>query len=112
MGRKQRKIKESDNESEDLENGCESEDNSGVRRKKYPMFKLQKDMSNYKWDVEMYFSIKGDFKEAITTYAVQSGRNLKFTKNDKIRVMVRCKDGCEWEAYCVKFPNEYWLVKC
>ncbi|XP_058778388.1 uncharacterized protein LOC131652524 [Vicia villosa] len=31
---------------------------------------------------------------------------MKFTKNDKVRVRVRCKDGCQWEAYCSKFPNE------
>lgn len=54
----------------------------------------------------MYFSIKGDSKEAIISYAVQSGRNLKFIKNDNIRVRVRCKDGREWEAYCDKSPNE------
>lgn len=34
-------------------------------------------ITNEKWE---YFSIKGDFKEAITSYAYQSGRNLKLTK--------------------------------
>lgn len=29
------------------------------------------------------FSTKCSFKEAITTYGVHYGRNLKFTKNDK-----------------------------
>lgn len=70
------------------------------------MLKLQKDMFNYKWKAGMYFSTKGGFKEAITSCAIQSGRNLKFTKNDKIRVGVKCKDGCELEAYHDKFPNE------
>lgn len=89
------KFKGSDNESEDLECECDGDDSSGVMRKKYRIFKLQKDMSNYKWEVRMYFSTKSDFKEAITSHAVQSSRNLKLNKNDKIRVRVRSKDGCE-----------------
>lgn len=76
MGKNKEEFKGGDNESEDLENGCESDDSNGVMRKKYPMFKLQKDMFNYKWNVGMYFSTKGDFKEAITSYAVQSGKKL------------------------------------
>lgn len=70
------------------------------------MFKLPRDLPNYKWEVGMYFSIKVDFKEAVTSFDVKSGRNLKFIKNDKIWVRVRRKDGCEWEAYCIKLPND------
>src|ERR1051325_1138886 len=88
-------CKGSDNESEDLVSECDSEDSNTTKRKKYPIFKLLKDMSNYKWEVGTYFSTKEDIKEAVTSYAVQSGRNLKYIKNDKIRVRVRCKDGCE-----------------
>ncbi|XP_058733729.1 uncharacterized protein LOC131605384 [Vicia villosa] len=70
------------------------------------MFNVKKDMADYKWEVGVYFRSKDDFKEAITSYAVQSGRNMRFTKNDKVRVRVNCKDGCQWEAYCAKLPNE------
>ncbi|XP_058733971.1 uncharacterized protein LOC131605655 [Vicia villosa] len=63
-------------------------------------------MADYKWEVGVYFRSKDDFKEAITSYVVQSGRNMWFTKNDKVRVKVKCKDGCQWEAYCAKLPNE------
>ncbi|XP_058746694.1 uncharacterized protein LOC131619636 [Vicia villosa] len=63
-------------------------------------------MADFKWEVGSYFSSKDDFKEAITSYAVHSGRNLKFTKNDNVRVRVKCKDGCDWEAYCAKSSRE------
>ncbi|XP_058786956.1 uncharacterized protein LOC131661430 [Vicia villosa] len=99
-------FKGSDNESEDLEGECDCGDKSRFRRKKYPIFKIQKDMSNYKWEVGTYFTSKDDFKEAITSYVVQSGRYLRYTKKDKIRVRVRCKDGWEWEVYCAKLSNE------
>lgn len=60
-------FKGSDNESEELENRRESNDTSGATQKKHQMFKLQKDTSNYKLEVEMYFSTKDDFKETITS---------------------------------------------
>lgn len=44
------------------------------------MFNLQKDISNYKLELGTYFSTKSEFNEVITTYDVQSGRNLKFKK--------------------------------
>ena len=47
-GQRKRK-KGSANESEKLENGCESDESSGTTKKKYHMFKLKKDMPNYKW---------------------------------------------------------------
>ncbi|XP_058726261.1 uncharacterized protein LOC131597588 [Vicia villosa] len=65
-----------------------------------------KDMSHYKWELGTYFNTKDDFKEAIQTYSVQCGRALRFLKNDKQRVKVVCKEGCQWEAYCGKLPNE------
>lgn len=37
----------------------------------------------------MYFSTKDDFKETITSQVVQSDRNFKFIKNDKIRVKIK-----------------------
>ncbi|XP_058759791.1 uncharacterized protein LOC131633092 [Vicia villosa] len=63
-------------------------------------------MADYKWEVGVYFRSNDDFKEAITSYVVQSGRNMRFTKNDKVRMRVKCKEGCQWEAYCAKLPNE------
>lgn len=77
------KVNISENESEKLESGCESDENSGTTEKKYLIFKLQKHMVNYKLELGTYFSTRYDFKAAITTYVFKSGRNLKFTKNDK-----------------------------
>lgn len=46
------------------------------------------------------------------TYVVQSGRNLKFNKNDKVRVRVECKDGCPWSIYCAKLDGEdTWQIR-
>ncbi|XP_017423618.1 uncharacterized protein LOC108332827 [Vigna angularis] len=50
-------------------------------------------MADYKWEVGTLFIDKNDFKEAIRSYVVHTGRALKFVKNDKCRVRVRCMGG-------------------
>ncbi|XP_058742412.1 uncharacterized protein LOC131614892 [Vicia villosa] len=79
--------KGSDNDIEDLGSDCDSDDSSRARRKKYPIFKLLKDMSNYKWEVGTYFTTKEDFKEAIVTYAVHSGRDLSCSREYHVKLL-------------------------
>lgn len=59
-------------------------------------------MTDYKWQLGIVFSTREEFRGAVVTYAIHNGRNLKFQKNDKRRVCVGCKDGCEWFLYCTK----------
>lgn len=40
MGEDKEEFKLSDNDSEDLQSGCESDDSSGAKRKKYPNFQV------------------------------------------------------------------------
>ncbi|XP_039687156.1 uncharacterized protein [Medicago truncatula] len=61
------------------------------------------------WEVGTYFVSKKEFQDAVRTFAVHSGRNLKFDKNDKRRVKVICrgkKGSCESQMHCVKIPGE------
>lgn len=40
------------------------------------------------------------FKQPLKDYSINIGRNFKFVKNDKDRVLARCpEDKCEWEIY-------------
>ncbi|WVY91150.1 hypothetical protein V8G54_036664 [Vigna mungo] len=95
----------SDNEwvSDDLDSGPDSEDESSIPRTLFPTFSMPKILEEYKWEVGTYFTEKNEFKEAIRTYALSNGRNLKFLKNDNKRVSVKCCGGngkCKWYAYC------------
>jgi hypothetical protein len=93
--------------SEELDSGCDTEDEGP--RVKFPTFKLLDNMRDYKWELGTYFVSKKAFQEAIRTYDIHSGRDLKFKKNDKRRVRVICKGSkgnCRFEAYCAKLPNE------
>ena len=66
-------------------------------------FKKPKSMADYKWEVGTTFVDKEQFVDGVRTYAVHAGRNLKFDKNDKERVRVRClgaQGKCDWSLYC------------
>ena len=74
---------------------------------KFPTFCMPKSMAEYEWDVRTYFVNKEEFMETIRTYGLQSRRNLKFEKNDKKRVRVKClgaRGKCVCIAYCAYVP--------
>ncbi|WJX88398.1 hypothetical protein P8452_70493 [Trifolium repens] len=100
--------------SDELHSGNDSEDEeqSNVKKDKFPTFKLLKDMRDYNWEVGTYFACKEEFQYAIKCYSIQSARAVKFKKNDKTRMRVICKPGCKWAAYCAHIPGqETWQLR-
>jgi len=61
-----------------IDSDNEEEDTCG----KFPTFSIPKSMVDYEWEVGTYFVSKEEFIEAIRTYGLQNGRNLKIGKND------------------------------
>ncbi|CAH9058684.1 unnamed protein product [Cuscuta epithymum] len=51
----------------------------------------------------MLFSSKQVLKSAIKNVAIKDRVQIKFQKNDKVRLRVVCKPGCEWMLYGSKF---------
>jgi len=72
-------------------------------------------MADYRWDVGTNFIDKEHFQQAIITYAVHSGRNIRWVKNDKQRVRVKCMGAqgkCEWSAYTAYIPlRKTWQLR-
>ncbi|XP_014495732.1 uncharacterized protein LOC106757562 [Vigna radiata var. radiata] len=104
---KDRGLSDDDWESEALESPEESGSEDGVDERQscgqFGTYVKQKNMSEYKWEVGTKFNDKNEFMEAVRSYAVHAGRNLKFLKNDNRRVRVRClgaEKKCPWMAYC------------
>ncbi|XP_058783844.1 uncharacterized protein LOC131658582 [Vicia villosa] len=98
----------SDVETDNSEVGFDeyfSEDDC-VTKTLFQTFKMPKTMEDYKWELGTYFATNQDFKDAIRSYAIHNGRDMKFKKNDKKRMRVICKKGCPWEAYCAKIQDE------
>ncbi|XP_052728479.1 uncharacterized protein LOC128195279 [Vigna angularis] len=91
--------------SNELDSGAESEadDDEEEGYGKFVTFCMPKTMVDYKWDVGTYFADKQDFVDVIKTYAIENGRNIKYIKNDKKRIRLKCmgaKGECPWMAYC------------
>ncbi|WVY97484.1 hypothetical protein V8G54_029635 [Vigna mungo] len=83
----------------------EGEEDGGSSKSKtiFPTFSMPRSLVGYKWEVGTFFVEKNEFMDAIRTYALSNGRNLKFIKNDKKRICVKCLGGkgkCNWYAYC------------
>jgi len=88
---------------DEWESDSEDEDTCG----KFATFSMPKSMTDYEWEVGIYFVSKEEFIEAIRTYRLQNGRNLKIGKNNKKRVRVTClgsKGKCGWIPYCAYIP--------
>ena len=102
-----RGLSDDEYNSKELQSGGDTIDDEGSRPKiKYPLFRMPSKMANYKWELGTFLATKEDFKEVIAAYAIHSGRNLRIQKDDKKRVRVICKEGCDWLAFCARLPTE------
>ncbi|RYR27746.1 hypothetical protein Ahy_B01g051784 [Arachis hypogaea] len=84
--------------------GGEGEQNNETRS--YPIHKDCKDMSSYKWEVGTVFASREEFKDAVTSYVVQTRRRLRYAKLDLVRVRVVCQPGCPFWLYAGKMKEE------
>ncbi|WVZ21992.1 hypothetical protein V8G54_000536 [Vigna mungo] len=85
------------------DNEVEEDGGSSKKKTTFPTFTMPRSMDGYKWEVGTFFAEKKEFMDGIRTYALSNGRNMKFVKNDKKRIIVKCLGGqgkCNWYAYC------------
>ncbi|WVZ24361.1 hypothetical protein V8G54_002905 [Vigna mungo] len=94
----------------------EGEEDGGSSKSKttFPTFSMPRSMDGYKWEVGTFFAEKKEFMDAIRTYALGNGRNMKFIKNDKKRIIVKCLGGkgkcnCCSRDFNVKLMTSKWL---
>nr|POE53067.1 hypothetical protein CFP56_06920 [Quercus suber] len=100
----------------DVDDGSESEDGATInetvvnnvrrRRKKFLVLKPVSNPEHYVFGKHMLFTSAKLFKAVITKYTVKGGRGVKFVKNDKVRVRVKCQPPCKFIAYLAKLPRE------
>jgi hypothetical protein len=50
----------------------------------------------------MYFKDNIELKEAVFAYRLKHGFGLRFTKNERWRVRVRCVEGCPWKLFACR----------
>ncbi|WVZ11151.1 hypothetical protein V8G54_015681 [Vigna mungo] len=94
----------SDSKSEELTSPDISDEETDVEEGygNFVTFTMPKKMVDFKWEVGTYFGQKVDILDTIKTYALENGKKLKFIKNDKRRIRIKCmgaKGQCPWMAY-------------
>ncbi|XP_038719959.1 uncharacterized protein LOC120012589 [Tripterygium wilfordii] len=81
--------------------GSTEEEDEGVPREVNPLFKSI--------SIQRYLYI---FKDAVATYAIQGGWQLKWLKFDNVRARVACVDGCKFLLFCSKLRGvDTWELK-
>lgn len=80
------------------------DENDGTARKgrRGMIVSQDADFSTFTWAVGQRFANRGDFKQAVSRYAIMQGRDLSFVMSNKNRqqhVGVRCVDGCPFYLY-------------
>ncbi|RYR46318.1 hypothetical protein Ahy_A07g032057 [Arachis hypogaea] len=80
--------------SDELEK-ISSEDHEDSKKRKFSVYKELKNISNYKWEIGTLYAIREEFKKIVTSYAMHTGRNIKFSVVDNVRVRAKCGDECE-----------------
>ncbi|RYR00327.1 hypothetical protein Ahy_B07g088453 isoform A [Arachis hypogaea] len=73
---------------------------------RFPVNKLQKDMSQYKWEVGTLYGSREEFKDTVTAYAVHTARSIRFRKCDLQRVRAVCSGDCPFWVYAAKIRGE------
>ncbi|WVZ15218.1 hypothetical protein V8G54_012784 [Vigna mungo] len=87
--------------SEELLSGCDNdeEDNDIEGYGRFGTFSMPKTMVEFTWEVGNFFAEKQDILDVVKGYALENGRNIKFVKNDKRRLRLKCfgaKGECPW----------------
>ncbi|KAK4421664.1 hypothetical protein Salat_2117000 [Sesamum alatum] len=94
-----------DCESDEL-NSIPSDDEVESEHVKFYRFRPEIDLPDPQLRNGMIFTDAAQFKEAVKAHAVTWQRNIKFVKNDKIRVRAKCEGvNCPWVVLASKMRN-------
>ena len=74
----------------------------GEGGRKYPIFRGEEMCKEFKFILGMEFCSLKQFKQALMEHFVLNGREVKFIKNDDVRVRVICKRKCGILILCNK----------
>lgn len=60
---------------------------------------VAEDMHDPKFHNGQLFQSVDQLKKSIREHSCRHRKDIKFPKNDKVRVLARCEEGCPWELY-------------
>ncbi|KAF5190685.1 hypothetical protein FRX31_019728 [Thalictrum thalictroides] len=87
----------------------EDEENPGELislKEKYEVYNPKMDMFKFEPSLGMLFASNTEVKNAFRDYSVVTGRSLRFAKNNRQMVIVKCKPGCPYRMYAAPIRKE------
>ncbi|RYR19074.1 hypothetical protein Ahy_B03g063756 [Arachis hypogaea] len=84
----------------------DGEDHAEEGGQRFPVHKTQKEMGKYQWKVGTLYESRQEFKDTVAAYAVNTARNIKFSKCDLVRVRAVCQKGCPFWLYAHRVGEE------
>jgi hypothetical protein len=91
----------SSQDESDFHTSVESDDEL-IHKKKFPTFKFPKKGDPVRFELGMQFASKELAKEDVKDHAMQTRTNLRFKKNDKQRLVVKCLPNCPYHMLIAK----------
>ena len=92
---------ENEGDEDELRSLCDSDEDNPT----FPVFNARIDMANPVFKLWMIFKSHKEVKEAVKSYSIKHGKEIKFKKNESIRVRAVCKDGCPWVLFASKMHD-------
>ncbi|XP_057425700.1 uncharacterized protein LOC130719072 [Lotus japonicus] len=80
--------------AENLESPAESDEEIENVKRKFPKFKVGDEDVVIKFEVDQVFTNANLFRNVVRDYALQNKKDLVFNKNDRKRIVIKCKDEC------------------
>ncbi|KAF9618210.1 hypothetical protein IFM89_000679 [Coptis chinensis] len=97
----------SEEEDEDVASVKERKRNLKVKKRMYPIFNPNVEMSNIQIELGMRFGNAKQLKECLKKYAVHNGYPIHFNRNAARRFEAVCVgDGCSWFLYASYMQSE------
>ncbi|KAF9591949.1 hypothetical protein IFM89_010307 [Coptis chinensis] len=99
--------KSSEEEDKDVASVKERKRNLKVKKRMYPIFNPNVEMSNIQIELGMRFGNAKQLKECLKKYAVHNGYPIHFNRNVARRFEAVCVgDGCSWNLYASYMQSE------
>ncbi|XP_058783754.1 uncharacterized protein LOC131658483 [Vicia villosa] len=100
------KVNDDDYVSDEL-GSSDPDDSDKETGPKYEKFRKEQLTKDYEFKLGMEFNALVEFKNAIREWSVLNGREIKFVKNDKVRVRVECRSKCGFLAHVSKVGDRH-----
>ncbi|WOL19530.1 hypothetical protein Cni_G28328 [Canna indica] len=76
------------------------------KRRHYKVFNSNCNLQDIRFEIGMQFETSSQFKDAVQSYALHNGVNIRWSRSTKGRMKAKCVKDCPWKIYGSYKQNE------